>query len=729
VFTTVYDSGSCTITANNHGDSKSWSGSGTTAASIALGLQNNISNDNSAFVNATVSNNVVSLTAKTTGAATNYPLTSSCSYDSSNFSSPSFTTSNSGSTLTGGKDAGYQTVYDTGSVTVTINSSPSFSKTISYGQADTPTSLATALATALSHNTDPTSPVSTSSSGGTLSFTAVNGGTSTDYAFTTSSATNNANFTGTSFPITPASGTMTGGTNTTTLYSFSLTPAGDRQITSANDFVNGNWVFGYDQFNRLLSSNKNSGQQTFSYDYDPYGNRWHQNAPQGGPAPQYIFNNNNHLNGSGVTYDALGEVLTDGLGNTFTWDAEGRLNQVKQGTTVIATYSYDAEGRRVHGPNGEYVYDLGGKMITQVGLNGAWNFGEIYAGTRHLATYSNGTTNFYHGDWLGTKRVMTGLNGNASVTCTGFAFGDGVSCTGATLTFNGFTDDIHGPETNLEHTLFRQYSGTEGRWLTPDPSGLVAVNPANPQTWNRYAYVTNNSINATDLTGLLGDGGWGPDPPDPFGDVFGFLNGLEQQVSDIVDYEIWLNGVPLFNGTLPSGNLQGPSFGFGGLTLQDTLQNILREAIPIDTCPAGTFECPADGSPLFGQPKLGDTCAGTDACGFTSKTPSWGDIWKAVEKADKAKDFWDKLVCTYKIWHCLNTSFGREEKQLEEQAKCRADGGDDWTCGIICRDPQTGDAAGDQELCRLRERASQSCADVIKECIPALPGNPFPWPF
>lgn len=307
--------------------------------------------------------------------------------------------------------------------------------------------------------------------------------------------------------FTSAATNFAGGNSGATAYSYSLGLAPDGQVTSANDFVNGNWAFTYDGFNRLLSSNKNSGQQTFTYDYDRYGNRWHQNAPQGGPAPQYIFDNNNHLNGSGVTYDALGEVQTDGLGNSFTWDAEGRLIQVNQGSTVVATYSYDAEGRRVHGANGEYVYDLGGNMITQFALNGTWSYGEIYVGDRHLATYSGGTTNFYHGDWLGTKRVMTALNGTTSLTCTGFAFGDGVNCgTGTNWSFNGFTDDIHDPETNLEHTLFRQYSGTEGRWLVPDPSGLASADPGNPQSWNRYAYVMNDPINSTDPTGLWPDG-------------------------------------------------------------------------------------------------------------------------------------------------------------------------------------------------------------------------------
>jgi hypothetical protein len=51
--------------------------------------------------------------------------------------------------------------------------------------------------------------------------------------------------------------------------------------------------------------------------------------------------------------------------------------------------------------------------------------------------------------------------------------------------------------------MFRQLSTTEGRWTTPDPAGMGAVNPGNPQSWNRYAYVSNNPLTNVDPTGLL----------------------------------------------------------------------------------------------------------------------------------------------------------------------------------------------------------------------------------
>ena len=50
----------------------------------------------------------------------------------------------------------------------------------------------------------------------------------------------------------------------------------------------------------------------------------------------------------------------------------------------------------------------------------------------------------------------------------------------------------------------REYS-TQGRWPNPDRAGRRAVSISNPQSWNRYAYVTNNPMRLVDPLGLDGD--------------------------------------------------------------------------------------------------------------------------------------------------------------------------------------------------------------------------------
>ncbi len=68
-----------------------------------------------------------------------------------------------------------------------------------------------------------------------------------------------------------------------------------------------------------------------------------------------------------------------------------------------------------------------------------------------------------------------------------------------TYKFTGWERD---GETGLDHTLFRQYISAPGRWMTPDPAGLAAVDLSNPQSLNRYAYVMNNPVNFIDPLGL-----------------------------------------------------------------------------------------------------------------------------------------------------------------------------------------------------------------------------------
>jgi RHS repeat-associated protein len=65
----------------------------------------------------------------------------------------------------------------------------------------------------------------------------------------------------------------------------------------------------------------------------------------------------------------------------------------------------------------------------------------------------------------------------------------------------------------LTHAFYRQLSTTEGRWITTDPAGMAAVDPTNPQSWNRYAYVENTPVNAADPLGLHCPVNVSPPPP------------------------------------------------------------------------------------------------------------------------------------------------------------------------------------------------------------------------
>ena len=59
-------------------------------------------------------------------------------------------------------------------------------------------------------------------------------------------------------------------------------------------------------------------------------------------------------------------------------------------------------------------------------------------------------------------------------------------------------DDV----TGLDHTKWRKYESTSGRWTSPDPaSGSMSL--TNPQSLNRYTYTNNDPMNSVDPSGLV----------------------------------------------------------------------------------------------------------------------------------------------------------------------------------------------------------------------------------
>jgi RHS repeat-associated protein len=300
----------------------------------------------------------------------------------------------------------------------------------------------------------------------------------------------------------------------TTPYSFSVptfAPNGD--ILAANDSANGNWSYSYDPLNRLLSANATG--QGYTYDYDRFGNRWHQNGPH---SSQLGFDANNRITGvTGVGYDLAGNLTSDGSGvgsHTYFYNAENRLIQV-DGTlgtcsTATACYVYNADGQRVRKTTGgssmDYLYDLAGHKVAGVDPTGVFMQGELYAGGRHFATYApapgpTGATFFTHSDWLGTERVRTDMTGTNCESIASLPFGDGQSIIGTCgdVSPMHFTGKERDSESGLDNFEARYLGSSLGRFMSPDPMG---GQQDDPQSLNRYAYVRNNPLKLTDPTGL-----------------------------------------------------------------------------------------------------------------------------------------------------------------------------------------------------------------------------------
>jgi RHS repeat-associated protein len=301
--------------------------------------------------------------------------------------------------------------------------------------------------------------------------------------------------------------------NSTTIYNFninSFAPNGD--VLAATDTANGNWTYSYDQFNRLVGSNKNSGQAVYTYVYDRFGNRWQQNGPQAflatftGNNPGNPQNNNRM---DGYSYDAAGNLLNDG-NHSYTYDAENRILKVDNGTT--ATYAYDPDGNRVQktqatGSGGDpagtwqFLYDQSGRMIQR--FNGTLWQGNIFVGGRHLVE-DGGGTNFSHADWLGTERVRVYYQtGAVCESIASLPFGDGQTTTGACYHSSPlhFTGKPRDSESGLDYFGARFDASSFGRFMSPDPLMIMRQKFTDPQQWNAYSYARNNPLRFFDPTG------------------------------------------------------------------------------------------------------------------------------------------------------------------------------------------------------------------------------------
>src|SRR5437588_5968361 len=125
------------------------------------------------------------------------------------------------------------------------------------------------------------------------------------------------------------------------------------------------------------------------------------------------------------------------------------------------------------------------------------------------ATFTGGGV-LSHADWLGSYRLGTNVSARTLSFSVAYApFGEQYAISGFNnnnFAFASLTeDDGLGGSPDLNDAAEREQHSNQGRWISPDPSGPAAVDMGNPQTWNRYAYVTNAPLNAVDPLGLFSD--------------------------------------------------------------------------------------------------------------------------------------------------------------------------------------------------------------------------------
>lgn len=287
------------------------------------------------------------------------------------------------------------------------------------------------------------------------------------------------------------------------------------QINSANSQT---CNYGYDDLARITSANCGSvWAQTFSF--DPFGNLsksgsasfqpvYTGTAGTGTSPTNQYFQISGGASGVSNYFDANGN-LTNDVTNTYTWDAEGNMLSVDGSTVMI----YDALGRMIEQTRGsdhtEIVYGpYGLKLALMKTQTLAAAFVKLPGGER--AVYNTSGLAYYrHGDNLGSSRLATTSSRTKDYDVAYAPYGEDYDGSGSTadLAFTDQNQDAKngGWSFNLYDFMFREYRTAHGRWTSPDPAGTGAVDPTNPQTWNRYSYVLNQPLGLVDLLGQCGE--------------------------------------------------------------------------------------------------------------------------------------------------------------------------------------------------------------------------------
>lgn len=271
------------------------------------------------------------------------------------------------------------------------------------------------------------------------------------------------------------------------------------RLKGASDSQTCNYT--HDDMARVASANCGSlWNQTFSY--DAFGNITKSATIGISFTPGYSATTNQFTSLPGITptYDADGRLTYDGA-NHYTWDVDSKLHTVD--TSPSTTVTYDALGRMVekavgttytqivYGPSGSKLAAMNGQTLLKA-------FIPLPGGGTAVYT-SAGLAYYRHSDHLGSSRLAT-TPSRTLYSSTAYApFGEPYAQAGTTdLSFTGQDQDT---ASGMHDFLARKYTTTSGRWLSPDPAGLAAVDPSNPQTWNRYAYVMNNPMSLIDPFG------------------------------------------------------------------------------------------------------------------------------------------------------------------------------------------------------------------------------------
>lgn len=268
--------------------------------------------------------------------------------------------------------------------------------------------------------------------------------------------------------------------------------------------------FEYDRLDRLVRATR-TGAPPVTVAYDALGNiversdvgvyRYGEPCDGVSPGPFAVTS----AGGRSYCYDRLGRMIGGG-GRDLRYRANGLPTHIA-GPDGSVTLDY--------GPSGERVLQVeatsGGTVVVRTplagfedvsGPDGDHTRASVAAGVVVVESAAGVREEYAHGDVLGSVIAVTDAAGAVTERSSYDPWGQRtVAGTGpAPATRVGYTGHPHLASVGLVHMGGRVYDAAIGRFVSPDP---VVQDPADTQSLNRYSYVRNNPLSATDPSGFI----------------------------------------------------------------------------------------------------------------------------------------------------------------------------------------------------------------------------------
>lgn len=324
------------------------------------------------------------------------------------------------------------------------------------------------------------------------------------------------------------------------LLNFGFTYDGVGNILSITDRLNSNQIqtFGYDALNRLTSARtttEGQGQYLQTYVYNATTGNLSSKSDVG--AYNYSATQPHAVTQAGsntYAYDLNGNMTSRTVGGvvwSYTYNAEGKIVQVKKNGILFSEYGYDGDGSRV------WAKDYGGYLTTNpkrttyignyyevrvegylqpkggapgqpcsaayctylsfVARSGVESVSYYYADGQRIAMQNNGVVSYLYGDQLGSVSAAAKADGSLLSKTWYHPWGTIRYSQDTSPTDYGYTGQMR--EGDIYYYNARWYDPAIGRFMQADT--IVPLQVQGTQAFDRYAYVNNNPLKYIDSNG------------------------------------------------------------------------------------------------------------------------------------------------------------------------------------------------------------------------------------